>query len=162
MPGLDPVGGSRERILQVLRQHPGMNLSRLCRAVGLSWATTKYHLKRLEAEGAVALHRRGRRDIACFPVGVPARYRPWLAALFDPEAAAVLAALGKGEAGVADLSQRTGLSESATRRRLDRLHQNGLLNKRGMLRPRYSRNPEVPEWVTEEEEAMDPWDDEEP
>ena len=145
------AGESRSRILRVLRDHPGMNLTRLCETVGLSWATTKYHLKLLERQGAVVLQRRGRRDVACFPVGVPDRYRPWLAALFDPESVAVLAALGRGEAGVADLSQRTGLSESATRRRLDRLHQNGLLNKRGILRPRYSRNPEVPAWMTEEE-----------
>jgi DNA-binding transcriptional ArsR family regulator len=133
--------GSRARILATLRRNPGLNATRLARAVGLSWTTTMYHLKRLRAQGAIELQRHGRRDIRCFPVGVPAKYRSWLAALHNEKDAEVLDALGPGEAGVRELSQRMGLSESAMRRRLERLREDGVLEKRGKLRPVYLRNP---------------------
>ena len=82
--------GSRARIMQVLRERPGLNKTQLCRLVGLSWATTTYHLRRLQVQGAVELERRGRRDVRCFPVAVPAKYRPWLAALLDASSSQIL------------------------------------------------------------------------
>ncbi|MCA1820133.1 MAG: winged helix-turn-helix transcriptional regulator [Thermoplasmatota archaeon] len=131
--------------METLRTHPGMNKSRLGEAVGLSWATTTYHLKILETQGAVHLERRGRRDVLCFPVGVPVRFRPWLATLLDTSSLRVLDALGHDELGVAELSRRRGLSESALRRQLGRLEGAGIVLKRGQLRPRFARNPELPE-----------------
>jgi len=143
--------GSRAKIMEALRRQPGMNLSQLCNAVNLSWTTTKYHLGRLQAQGVVELQKRGRRDIQCFPIGVPAKYRPWLATLLDEEAVRILQALKDREAGVAELAKRVGLSESATRRRLERMRRDGVLAKRGKLRPRYARNPDSPEPAGEED-----------
>lgn len=139
--------GSRARIMAALRGHPGMNQSQLCKAVGLSWATTKYHLGRLSAQGAVVLERRGRRDIRCFPVDIPERFRPWLATLHDADAVQVLHLLGAGEAGVAALAKALGWSQSAMRRRLERMAADRLVTKRGVLRPRYARHPDMPPWV---------------
>lgn len=135
--------GSRARIMDLLRRHPGMNKTRLCKEVGLSWATTTYHLKRLQHQGAVDLQHRGKRDVLCFPVSVSPKDRAWLATLHDPTAAAALGAIGVGRAGVRELSKRIGLSESAARRRLERMHADGVLTKRGVLRPVYSRNTDA-------------------
>lgn len=135
--------GSRARIMDILRRNPGMNKTRLCKAVGLSWATTTYHLKRLKSQGAVDLQRHGRRDVLCFPVSVPAKYRAWLSTMHDEKAIRALGALGDDEAGVRELARRVGLSESAMRRRLERLHGDGILSKRGKLRPVYARNPDM-------------------
>ncbi|MHB8633615.1 MAG: winged helix-turn-helix transcriptional regulator [Thermoplasmatota archaeon] len=132
--------GSRARIMKILRQQPGVNKTQLGKAVGLSWATTSYHLKRLQSEGAVELLRHGKRDVLCFPVSVPPKYRAWLATLRDPKAILALDALGAGEAGVREISKRAGLSESAVRRRLERMRTDGVISKRGLLRPVYARN----------------------
>ena len=147
--------GSRARIMEALRRNPGMSLTRLCKAVGLSWATTKYHVKRLESQGAIQFERRGRRDILCFPVSVPAKFRPWLATLLDEGAMEVLRALGpRGEVGVLELSRRLGISESATRRRLNRMQESGMVQKRGQLRPVYSRNDDWPGAAPQEPEQF--------
>jgi DNA-binding transcriptional ArsR family regulator len=149
--------GSRAKIMEILRRHPGMNQTRLCEAVGLAWATTKYHLRRLQAQGAVVLEKRGRRDILCFPVAVPIKYRPWLATLLDKDVMRVLKALGPGdEVGVLELSRRLGLSESATRRRLGRMEAEGIVRKRGKLRPVFARNPNLPDSMSQEEGHLPP------
>ena len=148
--------GSRAKIMGVLRKQPGMNKTRLCKAVGLSWATITYHLNRLQVQGAVELQRAGKRDVLCFPVSVPQRYRAWLATLHDEKAVQALDALADDEAGVRELSKRVGLSESAMRRRLVRLHENGVVRKRGVLRPLYSRNPDADPTIWADELGLEP------
>jgi len=139
--------GSRARIMEILRRSPGMNKIRLCQSVGLSRATVTYHLKVLQGEGTVDLQRQGR-DVYCFPVNIPTQYRPWLTVLHDDKAKKVLEALGPEEAGVRQLALQLGLSESATRRRLERMRLVGMVRKRGRLRPRFARQegqePPVP------------------
>lgn len=139
--------GSRARIMEALRRQPGMNMSQLCKAVDLNWTTTKYHLKRLQSQGVVELQRAGRRDVRCFPVGIPSKYRPWFATLRDPGAVQVLRFLKGREAGVAAIARELAASEDAARRRLERMLAQGLLTKRGTFRPRYARHPDCPPWA---------------
>lgn len=143
--------GSRARILHLLREKPGMNLTQLAKAAGLSWTTVKYHLRRLQVQGVVQVERFGRRDSRWFPLGVPSKYRPWLATLLDQDTLRILDVLADREAGVAELARLLGRSESAIRRRLYRMHRAGMLAKRGKLRPRYLRNSQPPESTQGEE-----------
>ncbi|MHB8634614.1 MAG: winged helix-turn-helix transcriptional regulator [Thermoplasmatota archaeon] len=128
--------------MEALRRNPGMSKRALAAAVGLSWATTTYHLDRLAKAGAVELVRFGRRDIQCFPAGVPHSHRRLLAALREQRAALVLAALTERDVGVRELAMRLGLSESATRRRLQSLCKDGIVVRQGVLRPRFSLSPQ--------------------
>jgi DNA-binding transcriptional ArsR family regulator len=114
-----------------------MNKAQLRRAVGLAWTTVSYHLLRLERKGAVHLERKNNVTL-CFPIGIPSRFRPWLALLQDPDACRVLDALGKGRRSVTQISQATGLSEPVVRRHLKRMMHAGIVTQRGKFRPRYS------------------------
>lgn len=135
---------ARARILAALRGQPGLNKSRLCGEVGLSWATVAYHLRVLERLGAVNLERHGRRDVACFAVGVPSRYRRMFATLLDANAARIMQALGHDRAlGVTEISQQVHLSQATVRRQLARMRERGLVVKQGKLRPRFTANPEA-------------------
>lgn len=114
-----------------------MNKAQLRRAVGLAWTTAAYHLLRLERKGAVHLERKSNATL-CFPIGIPARFRPWLALLQDPDACRILDALNNGRRSVTQISQTTGLSEAAVRRHLKRMIQAGIVTQHGKFRPRYS------------------------
>lgn len=135
---------TRERILEALRRSPGMNVSELRAAVGLAWATTAYHLRILQRQGFVHLEPK-RRGHLCFPIDIPARHRGLVWALRDPDTARVIAALLEGPGrGISQLSSSLGLSEHSVRARLVALHGNGLVVKRGQLRPRFSLHPGIP------------------
>jgi predicted transcriptional regulator len=135
---------TRERILEALRRQPGMNTSELRAEVGLAWATAAYHLKVLQRQGFVHLEPK-RRGHLCFPIDIPAHYRGLVWALRDPDTARVIAALLNGHAmGISQLSNSLGLSEQSVRTRLANLHGNGLVVKRGELRPRFSLHPGIP------------------
>ena len=136
-------GRTRERILQALRHSPGMNTSELRAEVGLAWATAAYHLKVLQRQGFVHLEPK-RRGHLCFPIDIPAHHRGLVWALRDSDTARVIAALLEGHAmGISQLSSSLGLSEHAVRTRLANLHGNGLVVKRGELRPRFSLHPGI-------------------
>ncbi len=134
---------TRQRILDALRQHPGMNTSEIRQQTGLSWATVAYHLRILERQGWVSFERK-KRGVVCFPAGIPANYRHMLAALRDSDTARILGTLlDEGAKGIAQLSEHLGLSQQSVRHRLIRLHETGLVVKRGELRPRFSVHPDV-------------------
>ncbi|MHB1260104.1 MAG: winged helix-turn-helix transcriptional regulator [Thermoplasmatota archaeon] len=145
---------TRERILEALRHHPGMNTSELRAEVGLAWATAAYHLKILQRQGFVHLEPK-RRGHLCFPIDIPAHHRGLVLALRDPDTARVIAALLDGHAmGISQLSSSLGLSEQSVRTRLANLHGTGLVVKRGELRPRFSLHPGIPtEFLGRHEDA---------
>ena len=120
-----------------------MNKAQLRRAVGLAWTTVSYHLLRLQRQGAVNLERRAAVTL-CWPIGIPARFKPWLELLQDPEACLVLDALAAGRQSLAQLAKRTGLSDDAVDRRLKRLIQAGVVHKHGTFRPRFSTEVQPP------------------
>jgi len=128
---------TRARILEALRQRPGMNKAQLRRFVGLAWTTVSYHLLRMQRQGVVDLDRRATVTL-CWPVGIPTRFRPWLELLHDPEACRVLDVLATRRHSLAQLAKATGLSAATVDRRLKRLIQAGVVRKHGIYRPRFS------------------------
>lgn len=113
----------------------------------------RYHIKRLAREGAIVLEPDGRRDVRCFPVSIPAKYRRWLAILLDDVTRRVMADLERRPATSREVADRLGVSRSAARRRLERLHEGGMVAKTGVLRPRYAPKPEAAAWLREREGA---------
>jgi DNA-binding transcriptional ArsR family regulator len=135
---------TRERILSALRANPGMNKSELHLTIGLSWTTIAYHLKILERQGAIHLAHE-KRDVFCFPVDIPQRYRDMLSTLRDDNATRILGALLEDDAiGITELSASLGMSQKMVRKHLGRLHESGLVVKRGELRPRFTKCPGLP------------------
>lgn len=128
---------TRQRILTALRDRPGINKAQLRRQTGLAWTTVSYHLHVLHKGGFVQFERK-RGAIQCFPIGIPARFRPWLALLQDAGACRVLDALAQGRQSVAQISTKTGLSQPAVRRHLQRMLTTGVVRQHGTFRPRFS------------------------
>jgi len=62
--GQDPyVASSRERVLEVVLNHPGIDQRRLAKRVGIPRKNVAYHVKRLESEGRLSTTVDGRRRI---------------------------------------------------------------------------------------------------
>jgi predicted transcriptional regulator len=147
--------GSRDRILQAVREDPGIHISLLAKKAGLSWQTTRYHLRILAAHGLVQVDKGGRERRA-FPLGVSTTHRSWLAALRTDEAAQVLRLLlaDPGQT-IPALSRRMGHSEKVVRRQIANLSQAGLVQRRGHLRPLYEpavHSPDLAAWLRHEAE----------
>lgn len=147
--------GSRVRILKEVRGDPGIHISMLAKKAGLSWQTTRYHLRILQAQGLVQVDKGGRERRA-FPLGVSTTHRSWLAALRTGEAAQVLRLLlaDPGQT-IPALSRRMGHSEKVVRRQIANLSQAGLVQRRGHLRPLYEptiNSPDLAAWLRQESE----------
>lgn len=147
--------GSRVKILQAVRQDPGIHVSLLAKRAGLSWQTTRYHLKILASQGLVQIDKGGRERRA-FPLGVSTTHRSWLAALRTGEAAQVLRLLlaDPGQT-IPALSRRMGHSEKVVRRQIANLSNAGLVQRKGHLRPMYEpavHSPDLAEWLRSESE----------
>lgn len=142
---------SRTRILDTVKEDPGIHVSMLAQRIGLSWHTTMYHLRLLERRRLVQVDK-GDRERRAFPTGVPAAHRAWLAALRVGEAAEVLRLLQQDpRQTIPGLSRRMGYSEKVVRRQMANLSQAGLVHRRGQLRPVYelsrAAGPELAEWL---------------
>ncbi len=129
---------TRDRILEAIRAQPGLHKSALCSLLGLAWGTVDYHLRVLVREGRIALWPAGR-ETRCFPGGLHARHRALLAALADARGSRIALLLRHvpGQ-GVGEIGERLGLSAKVVRRRLLRMVEDGMLEREGTHRPRYS------------------------
>jgi predicted transcriptional regulator len=137
------VSPTRERLLDTIRSRPGINKSGLCTALGLAWGTVDYHLRVLVREGRVALRPEGR-ETRCFPGGLETGRRVVLAALADGSGSRIAFVLRHSPGqGVGELSQQLGLSSKVVRRRLLRMVEDGMLERVGKHRPRYSLGSQV-------------------
>ena len=143
---------TRARIIEALRRQPGMDISQLTRAVGLSWSTTAYHLRLLRKKGIIQIESRSRRGLQCYLAGTPTAYRPWMATLRDESSVRVLRALERNRwLRMFEIRARVHLSERALRRKLRQLQEDHLVIKRGHFQPRFALSPELPEWIHEEQ-----------
>ncbi|MCA1818765.1 MAG: winged helix-turn-helix transcriptional regulator, partial [Halobacteriales archaeon] len=139
---LRPRGdATRARILDAIRKRPGLNKNQLRRAVGLAWTTTEYHLRILARQGFLLLDPQAR-DVRLFAVGIPARFRPWFAALLNDNRLRILRELESGELPFKTLRDRLAFDEDNLRRILGQMITEGVLVKRGRFRPRYAIHPE--------------------
>ena len=143
--------GSRARILAAVQADPGIHVSQLATATGLSWHTTMYHLRLLERRRLLQVDKSDRERRA-FPTGLAPTHRAWLAALRSDEAAEMLRLLQQDpRQTIPGLSRRMGHSEKVVRRQIANLSQAGLVHRRGQMRPVYeltrTAEPELAEWL---------------
>jgi len=114
-----------------------LNKSELCKMVGLAWNTVGHHLRILAKRGSIGVEDRGW-DHGVFVAAVPPSHKGWLRALHDEDSASVLLELLRDPPlGVYDLSHRLGHSHKVIRRRINRLVDDGVVEKHGDARPRY-------------------------
>lgn len=129
------ANSSRERLLALIRDRPGLHKSALCHETGLAWGTVDYHLRLLERGNLVSRHSVGR-TTRLFPAGLRER-QSVLATLADHAAARILAAVREAPQRMGSLSDHLGLSPKVVRRHVARLLHEGLLLRDGDHRPVY-------------------------
>jgi predicted transcriptional regulator len=123
--------GTRDRIVAIIEQGPGLNKSDLCERSGLAWGTIHYHLKILQREGRIqvlstpweALH---------FVAGLPPVEMAWIAALREKQRQELAERIGQvGGLRAAELARGLGWSRKVIGRHLTALGRAGVLEKRG-------------------------------
>ena len=117
-----PMLTSRERILALLTEEPGLHLRELPRRLGISLRAVRYHLDTLGDEAVVTPHRSGRFE-RWFPARTfSADERALISALRVRGQRAILTCLLKeGPATVANIKKATRLAAPALHRDLDYL-----------------------------------------
>lgn len=128
---------TRDRLLEVIQDVPGINKLELCQRTGLGWGTVFRHVKILEERGDLEVLRDGRAT-QIFPAAVPPEQRRWLTALHDDEAEALLEEIQKrGEGRTQELAGDLGISRKVVRRHLSVLCDAGLLRRSDDYHPRF-------------------------
>ncbi|HEX2066535.1 MAG TPA: helix-turn-helix domain-containing protein [Candidatus Thermoplasmatota archaeon] len=144
----------RRRILDAIRDSPGLCIGGLSSRAGVAWGTAVYHLHRLERSGAIVSVRSGyaRRY---FAANTPAsRHRVGVAALAHPTAQRI-AHLVHGRPGIdqSGLCRELGLQNPAASKHLGRFKALGLVTEQRAGRSRlYQGTPALEEALT----ALDP------
>jgi DNA-binding transcriptional ArsR family regulator len=121
---------TRDFVLQAIRVRPGVSMSDVARAAGMSWAATALHVDQLTAEGLVRSARVGRRRVLFVAPadGADALARGLLA---EPACLRVARAIvAHPRLPVYELSFVAGMSERAVYHHLKRLLDAGLVEGR--------------------------------
>jgi DNA-binding transcriptional ArsR family regulator len=133
-----PAPPVRDRLLDLVAGQPGINKSDACRHLGVAWGTVSYHVRILAAAGQVTVESVGR-EASIFPAGTPEARRKALRALLEDDARLVLGILGRvREGSLLDLAVLAQRSRKVVRRHLRALVAAGLVQERGLGRPRYA------------------------
>ena len=132
---------TRQRLLALIRDSPGVHKSALCDASSLAWGTVDYHLRLLVRAGQVTLARAGRQT-KVFPGRLSEERERLLATLAREPTARIAGALKeRPDQGLGALVDRLGLSPKVVRRHIVRLLEHGLLERAGRHRPLYRLRP---------------------
>ena len=136
-------GSTRERLVGIIEQEPGINKSGLRERSGLAWGTIHYHLELLKRDRRIqvletpweALH---------FAVGLPPHEMAWIAALRETPRQQLAERIGEaGGLRAAELARRLGWSRKVIGRHLTVLGKAGVLEKRGQRQAVYSLRGEI-------------------
>jgi predicted transcriptional regulator len=107
---------------------PGVHLRELQRLLGVSFSTTRYHVRNLQRDGEIVCAKHGRYS-CLFLAGVERSEMPIFADFQRPSTRAVLKVLTRGGASLLNLEASTGLSRSAVSEQLGELVLDGLVLK---------------------------------
>jgi DNA-binding MarR family transcriptional regulator len=127
---------SRQLLLRLIREHPGIHPRLLCRASGLGWGTVNHHLGMLERMGLVRI--RPGRPSRVFAAEVPAAHERGLVRLHDATDLRILALLRhQPGADVPSLGRGLQVARRTLERHLAGLVQAGLVSRSGTYRSRF-------------------------
>lgn len=120
---------AREEILDVLKREPCLSFKEIQDRVGLAPGTTKWHLDKLEDSSFIASRRDGRHT-RFHPVGMDKRTIEAVVAVRDPSRLALVRMVQRNP-GITqgDLARAAGLAQSTASHHLERLIDDGLIDK---------------------------------
>ena len=135
---------TRDRILGLVRTQPGLHKMAVCRALGLSWGTVSYHVRRLVRAREISANSPRGREVRLFAAGVDEQQRRWITALRDGLDPALVDHLDRApDSGLAQMSEALNVSRRIIQRHLGLLDQGGLLMSDGRWRAKYRLNEEA-------------------
>jgi predicted transcriptional regulator len=123
--------GSRDRLLTVIRERPGLPVTDLADAAGVPRNTATYHLRRLEREGLAVSQRSGRVRVWFVPGGLARKDEASAFAALRHDTTRAIAMEVAAQPGLDQqaLCARFGLAPSLAHWHADRLVQSGLVRK---------------------------------
>lgn len=132
---------TRDAVSDLIHQRPGITQRTLQDRLGVSWGTVAHHVQCLVDEGrveAVVSHRRR----SLFPPHVPTDLRHRLAVLRqDPVETVHRHLVRAGRSREYEIADVLGLSRRAVRRALHKMHDAGLVERRGQHTAWYEARP---------------------
>lgn len=134
----------RQRILELVRQTPGLHENAVARALGISHTLAQYHVRMLEEFGFLEVKRFGGRK-CLFAAGQMGRAEKTMV-VAERGRGAVLVGLVAAQPGIAQraLARALGVRESTIKWHLDRLEQSGVVMvERGPEGKRVRLSPEA-------------------
>jgi predicted transcriptional regulator len=135
---------SRDLILRIVSERPGIHVSRLCRDAGLAWGTVQYHLRRLESQGLVRERRLGR-TVCIYAQSVPLGQEDWLSVLHSDIPRRILDTLVRHPwSSIREMSDLTHVSRKTVRRHLAGLLDKGFVTRDDGVRARFAAS--APAW----------------
>ncbi len=117
----------RRRVFEAVVACPGTHARQLSRDLGMALGVVEHHVRHLERHGLLFAHQAGRRRTLYAAGQVDPQDARVLHVLRKPTWCRLLAALGGGEASVADLAARVGRPPATVSYHLRRLRDLGLL-----------------------------------
>lgn len=124
----EPSLTSRERILALVAEQPGLHLRELPRRLGLSLRAVRYHLDSMVHEDLVTAHRSGRFERWFTAGAFSSEERALISGLrVEGQRSILQCILRQGPSRFASLQKAVSVSSATLSHYLDRLTQDGLL-----------------------------------
>lgn len=119
---------NRKRLMELIKEAPGLNIQELADALDVERTTVKHHIRVLQDKSYVVTRRQGRHRLH-FPSSMNPKQRASLTTLRIPSVRAVVEALYRNPTGLSPskLARRLDVSKRTIRRALDRLRSEDLL-----------------------------------
>lgn len=118
---------SRPRVLDLISMMPGIHLRELCRLLGLSFTSTRYHVDKLCSAGTIVREREGG-HVRLFPVGIRLEDKIAYSFLRTKRFRDILTALAEGShLSSKEICSRTKLPKSTVSKCIHELVEVGLV-----------------------------------
>lgn len=125
---MSQIEGTRQRIYEFIKSHPGMHLRAICRELGLAVGDLQYHLYALERQGMIKTVRRGLRKFIYPSVIFGDRAEKVLSVLSqETPREIILNVIQNPDMSQMELAERLGLSQPTIFWHMKRLKQLGLI-----------------------------------
>lgn len=127
-------GARRDELVALVEDRPGQTTSDLADQAGLSWSTTRYHLRRLQNAGALRQRRFGR-SVRYFPCSRPANLDE---VYMRPHGRRLLELLAQPRGmGITQAARALACSAQQVRRHVRLLESAGIADHGGQYHKRY-------------------------
>jgi DNA-binding IclR family transcriptional regulator len=134
-------GDTRQRVLEAIRQRPGVTRTDLCRHTALSWGAVHHHVRWLLREGAIR-QRRAAKQAILYPADTRTDLIPYMRLLREDVPPQILHELAvQPDSGIQEISRSLTQSRKVIRRYLSTMVQAGLVARSQGYRPKFHLDP---------------------